>query len=306
MSGLRLRLRPRQEDEDRVEEEAFEQFRQQENIPPPPRRFKRVKRRQCRICLEIIKPIIVPVDPFNLILRVHYISRESPELDPLCSPCLCKGGQKYVHTGCLAAWRGNLSAERERQYWECPTCKYVYDFNRFNYAAWVTHPALKWFFATLWFLFWLYLGGFFGDYLLGLYFDPFGTVWDAIYESSELITTSIANSSDSDNSILASAWYRLRNPEDYPWWIARWVDEKAWPYHFFKGLIAFGIYGFFKTTYKHGYRVLYYNGGGFGRATSVPFGGSRVAYMNWTMIGASVWETLKVSSSILFRSRFAR
>ena len=40
----------------------------------------------------------------------------------LIKPCLCNGGQRYIHVQCLTKWRQR--GERERK--QCPTCLYKY------------------------------------------------------------------------------------------------------------------------------------------------------------------------------------
>ena len=47
------------------------------------------------------------------------------------SPCLCKGGLKYIHRDCLNQWREvNISNPEKRNV--CEICKYKYKFKRGN------------------------------------------------------------------------------------------------------------------------------------------------------------------------------
>jgi hypothetical protein len=62
--------------------------------------------------------------------RVVY---ESEEGGRLLRPCKCKGTSKYVHEGCLQAWRHADPAYGKRNYYQCPTCGYKYRLQRLGW-----------------------------------------------------------------------------------------------------------------------------------------------------------------------------
>lgn len=91
--------------------------------------------RTCRICLDTVLPTFHP--PSETISRVFQsspsVTYESVDGGRLIRPCLCKGSQKYVHEGCLTAWRLQNPMEK-RNYWQCPTCKYNYRLERMTWG----------------------------------------------------------------------------------------------------------------------------------------------------------------------------
>src|ERR1044071_6988646 len=77
--------------------------------PTPTQPRRHYKPRTCRICLEVVQPSTELDDSFagrifTSKAQGRYVS-EDPDLGRLMSPCQCKGSQKYVHEGCLQAWR---------------------------------------------------------------------------------------------------------------------------------------------------------------------------------------------------------
>ncbi|KAK5661482.1 hypothetical protein OQA88_11386 [Cercophora sp. LCS_1] len=254
-----------------------------ENIPairrrrpqkPQKRADKKYQARTCRICLEEIQPTEEGLDPFSRVVfksRVRYIS-EDPSLDPLISPCLCKGSQKYVHAGCLQEWR--YTQPSTEQYWQCPTCKFKYRLKRLSYARVVTYAGIRIALTLGFFLLATFLLGFIGDTFIGLWVDPFGTFWDAVYEGSE--------------------GHLEWRGEDEP---------SSWSYHFLRGLVSFGVLGLAKTFYLSGWRVLYYGGGGAARRRGT--GRNRLEAVNWTLvfIGACtfLYQTWKWVSVVVTR-----
>lgn len=86
--------------------------------------------RQCRICLETVQPT------FNAASENLPGFLQSPNVvyqdegGRLIRPCLCKGSSKYVHDGCLQAWRHADPSYGRRNYWQCPTCGFKYRLAR--------------------------------------------------------------------------------------------------------------------------------------------------------------------------------
>ncbi|KAI8361635.1 hypothetical protein B0O80DRAFT_164200 [Mortierella sp. GBAus27b] len=80
---------------------------------------------RCRICFETT-------------------DNEFSATDKLISPCLCKGSSRFVHVGCLQAWR-RMSPKHESTY-RCDTCHYHYLFIR----PWLAEVLQKsWFLETI-------------------------------------------------------------------------------------------------------------------------------------------------------------
>ncbi|KAF3765842.1 hypothetical protein M406DRAFT_356080, partial [Cryphonectria parasitica EP155] len=104
----------------------------------------RYKPRTCRICFEEVQPTFDFPSTTTQFLgrkpRVRYIS-EDPEFGRLMRPCKCKGSQKYVHEGCLRAWR--MASPAQRNLWECPTCKYTYRLERLTWGRWVSSKVVR-------------------------------------------------------------------------------------------------------------------------------------------------------------------
>lgn len=59
--------------------------------------------------------------------------------DPMISPCLCRGGMRFVHRGCLNAWRGTNI--REGALYACEVCGYRYTMRR---AWWAQVIGSRW------------------------------------------------------------------------------------------------------------------------------------------------------------------
>ena len=120
-----------------------------ESAPKPsPQQQKHFPSRTCRICLETVLPTFEP--PSENIPGVFQgppkIVYSTPDLGRLISPCLCKGSQKYVHEGCLTAWRMQNPAAK-RNYWECPSCRYRYRLERMKWGRWISSTGT----LSMWF-----------------------------------------------------------------------------------------------------------------------------------------------------------
>ena len=150
----------------------------------------------------------------------------------LIKPCLCKGTQKYVHEGCLNAWRLQNPMEK-RNYWQCPTCKYNYRLERMAWGRWISstgaycNVTLRFLHAfrtdnaaasqvaltlAIFTLATFFLG-FFADPILNLYIDPYGTIADLPTHGTEALY------------------------EEEP---VSWIE------HFIKGMASLGLLGFGK------------------------------------------------------------
>lgn len=99
--------------------------------------------RQCRICLEVVQPSFnTPLESLPGVFQpTPSVTYESPDGGRLLRPCQCRGSQKYVHEGCLNAWRLADPSQR-RNYWHCPTCRYNYRLERMTWASWIGSKSM--------------------------------------------------------------------------------------------------------------------------------------------------------------------
>ena len=93
---------------------------------PQPESKSRQRRwlpRTCRICFEVVQPTFeTPSEHLPSMFQsapgVSYVS-EDPADGRLLRPCKCKGSSKYVHEGCLQAWR-HADPEFEEEFLAMP------------------------------------------------------------------------------------------------------------------------------------------------------------------------------------------
>lgn len=109
--------------------------------------------RTCRICLETVLPTYEPtLGSFTSLLSpspsVSYVSSD-PSLGRLIRPCKCKGSSRYVHEGCLQAWRHADPDYGKRNFWQCPTCGFRYRLERMRWASWISSTGMLGFCYTL-------------------------------------------------------------------------------------------------------------------------------------------------------------
>jgi hypothetical protein len=118
---------------------AASSHQQQQQQQPRERHYRP---RTCRICLETVLPTYAPpTDSLPGFLRPSpTVSYDSEEGGRLLRPCLCKGSQKYVHEQCLQAWRLQNPAA-QRNYWQCPTCRYKYRLERMTWANYISSTS---------------------------------------------------------------------------------------------------------------------------------------------------------------------
>ncbi|KAK4146461.1 uncharacterized protein C8A04DRAFT_34928 [Dichotomopilus funicola] len=225
----------------------------------PTQKQRHYKPRTCRICLEVVNPTTEIDDSlagrvFSSKTRVRYVS-EDPELGRLISPCRCKGSQRYVHEGCLQAWR-NASPLSDRNYWRCPTCQFEYRLQRLRWGRWLSSKALRGVLTVVIMVATIFILGFVADPILGFWDDPFGSLIETLMDV------------ELNEPILA---------DDGP---------GTWYGHFFKGFLSLGILGFLKTMFVmspwHWLNVRF--GGRRRRGT----GRNRVEQINWALVVVGV------------------
>lgn len=197
------------------------------NTPPKPQRH--YPPRTCRICLETILPtyeaaqggIAAMLDPSP---RVSYVSVD-PEAGRLIRPCKCTGSSRYVHEGCLQAWRHADKKYSRRTFWECPTCGFRYKLERMRYARWISSTFTQLLLTLVIMLIAIFVFGFIADPIIDLFLGPIEPLDEVPDE--------------------------LRDINDMPWTI-----------HFIKGMASIGLIGFARVLILPTYLWNIQSGGG--------------------------------------------
>ncbi|KAK8087026.1 hypothetical protein PG994_002000 [Apiospora phragmitis] len=171
--------------------------------------------RQCRFCLEYVSPRyergIGQLFGNRPAKRVYYSEDDGGYL---ISPCMCKGGQRYVHEGCLQQWRYNM-AGTDNQF-QCPTCQYQYQLERMTWAKRLRSPILAFVLAVSIVMFSIFLLGFVADPIISLWLDPVSTVGEGI------------------------GFFESDVEDEFP---LGDLDEKGWSVHFVKGMFSSACLG---------------------------------------------------------------
>lgn len=185
---------------------------------------RRYKPRTCRICLDEVDPAYESPSTTQFLgrkPRIRYVS-EDPELGRLIRPCSCRGSQKYVHEGCLRAWR--KASPTQRNLWECPTCKYQYRLERLTWANWATSKLVRAFLTLLILFLTVFILGFVADPIIYLWSDPISAVVDGLSGSFD-------------------EFDELRD------WLPEEELPDTWPWHFYRGFFALGLVGLVKSFF---------------------------------------------------------
>lgn len=223
--------------------------------------------RTCRICLEEVQPTYEPLTGgipsiLHPTPKVKYIS---PDLGRLIRPCKCRGSQKYVHEGCLQAWRHADPAYGRRNFWECPTCKFKYSLERMRWSRVITSTITQIVITFVIMLVAVFVFGFIADPIINLYLDPYETI----------------------TSIPTGGTHLLLEDE-----------ESSWTEHFLKGLASLGLLGFVKVFFAmspwHWWNLRHSGilGGGRRRGGT---GRDRLEDISWTVVIIGVVTFLAVS-----------
>lgn len=241
----------------------------------PPRQKRYWAPRTCRICLETVNPTFHPADEhipgiFQHRPSVTYESSD-PEAGRLLRPCRCKGSSKYVHEGCLQAWRHADPGYSKRNYWQCPTCGFRYRLERMQWGRWISSTATQIAVTITIFLIALFVMGFVADPIINLYSDPYSILWSPskVGQRIEPVLT------DDDNP--------------------------TWTEHFIKGLAATGLLGFVKVLVALGpWQYWNIRGSGVmsGGSRSGNTGRDRMASISWIVVVIGVATFLVVSTLV--------
>lgn len=178
--------------------------------------------RTCRICFDTEQPKF-PNEPTSIFgvrptSKPTYVS-DDPDLGRLLSPCKCKGSQKYVHEGCLNAWRLSNPTET-RNYWQCPTCKFTYRISRLHWASALSSKWAQIALTLVILVLSIFTLGFIADPIFDLWNDPVGKISDTV--------TSVVTDIEA------------MKPPPYQ-------EPTTWGEHFIKGFFSLGIVGIFKA-----------------------------------------------------------
>ncbi|MBE3044206.1 hypothetical protein IMZ48_16875 [Candidatus Bathyarchaeota archaeon] len=178
--------------------------------------------RTCRICFEAVQPTFPEGlgTSFGLRSPRPVYEGDDPDLGRLISPCKCKGSQKYVHQGCLQAWRGSDPLNK-RNYFHCPTCQFQYRLDRMSWARWMSSEASQVALTVIIVSAAVFLLGFIADPILDLWIDPVSTIADTV-------SNVVGEESET---------YR-------PHGVA---EADGWLEHFIKGFFSLGVVGFLKV-----------------------------------------------------------
>ncbi|SPO03408.1 related to RING finger domain protein [Cephalotrichum gorgonifer] len=203
-------------------EEAEARADQNQDQGPQQEGRRRYGPRTCRICLETVLPTFPEGIRTTFGLRSNprpvYMG-DDPELGRLISPCTCKGSQKFVHQGCLQAWR-DADPLNKRHYFHCPTCHFKYRLGRMSWARWLSSGASQMILTIMIVSLAVFLLGFVADPILDLWIDPISTIADGV-------NTVVGEEGESHRPLVSEA--------------------DSWLEHFVKGFFSLGIVGFLKV-----------------------------------------------------------
>ncbi|KAJ2895602.1 RING finger domain containing protein [Zalerion maritima] len=224
------------------------------------RRRRRYGTRKCRICLDEVEPTFETPGFMRGNGKPKYVS-DDPELGRLMSPCMCKGSQKYVHEGCLEAWRHASRNHSERNMWKCPTCGFQYRMDRLSVGKLLGHWATNLVLTLLVVVLVTFFLGFVGDKILDFYLDPYGFLfeWRTVDEPQV-------------------KYYRTKEEMEFD--LAMKKLEQTWGFHFIKGFFSLGVIGFLKAALASPF--YYFNLGGGRRRRGD--GRDRYLDLSWTVI----------------------
>jgi len=235
-------------------------------------RQRHYKPRTCRICLETVLPTYNPPSE-NLpgfMQGAPSVTYESPGSGRLLRPCKCKGTSKYVHEGCLQAWRHTDPGYSKRNYWQCPTCGYRYRLQRLGFGRVVSSVAAQIVLTISILLVTVFLLGFISDSILNFFLDPYGSIYGYGY-----------------------TWEWGYRPRPYKFYEGE-DRPTTWIQHMTKGFAWLGLLSFFKVIFTSPWHFLYRSFWG-GRRVGAR-GRDRLSEMTWLLVLIGAATFLYVSS----------
>ncbi|KAK3946409.1 hypothetical protein QBC46DRAFT_335850 [Diplogelasinospora grovesii] len=229
-------------------------------------RQRHYKPRTCRICLDVVEPTTEINESitkfFTSRARVRYVS-DDPKLGRLISPCKCKGSQRYVHEGCLQAWRKSQPLS-DRNYWHCPTCNFEYRMARLRWGRWITSKIARAILTLLICLLTVFILGFVADPIFSIAFEPVSVL-------SERMGGSVMGTREVD------------------------PEESTWYFHFVKGFISLGLLGAIKALFTMPWRWLIRVNGGVRRRGADRFAdiNSGLVLVGVAMFMMTTWKVVE-------------
>ena len=211
--------------------------------------------RQCRLCFEECQATVElpPPGSASRHVRVRYYSADDPSLGQLITPCKCSGSARFIHEGCLDAWRKN--AAQKKHFWECNICHYKYQFSRLGWAWILENPVAHFSITTIVSLILVFIFGYIADPIINLYIDPYS----------------------------ATSRSRLWAPVQ----ISETGAERSWFQHFVKGLASLGVLSFARIIlFANPWHWYNLRNSGIAHGTTRPgaTGQERVANISWVVL----------------------
>jgi RING-variant domain len=211
--------------------------------------------RQCRLCFEECEATVElpPTGSASHNVRVKYYSADEPSLGQLISPCKCAGSARFIHEGCLQAWRKN--AAEKKHFWECNICHYQYQFSRLGWARLLENAAAHFAITATVALLLVFIFGYIADPIINLYIDP------------------------SSATSASRLWTPIK--------VSDIGEESSWLQHFYKGLASLGVLSFARVIFManpwHWYNL---RNSGLAHGTARPgaTGQERVANISWVVL----------------------
>ncbi|KAI1846455.1 hypothetical protein JX266_007352 [Neoarthrinium moseri] len=187
----------------------------------------RGKPRECYICRTLVYPTYVEPTGLGQMLGRPPTRAYEDEDGRLICPCKCSGSTKWVHEGCIQQWRyTNIGSTNYRR---CERCHYEYRFQRMDWAQRLRSPILAFALAVMIVALLIFLLGFIGDQVLGLWLDPAGTIYGAL--GGEVDDWELDLDLDASELGLDA------------------LDDDGWSLHFLKGLFSLGLVGMVKVIF---------------------------------------------------------
>ena len=219
--------------------------------------------RQCRLCFEECEATveIPPTGSATRNVRIRYYSADDPSLGQLISPCNCTGSARFIHEGCLEAWRKNTM--QKKHFWECNICHYQYQFSRLGWARLLENPVAHFAITATVALVLVFVFGYIADPIINLYIDPYS------------VTST------------GGLWTPIK--------VGDIGEESSWLQHFYKGLASLGVLSFARVLFManpwHWYNL---RNSGLAHGTARPgaTGQERVANISWVVLVIGVMTFL--------------
>ncbi|KAF2143255.1 uncharacterized protein K452DRAFT_357610 [Aplosporella prunicola CBS 121167] len=238
---------------------------------------KHYRPRQCRICLDTVLPTFHPPTEHlpRMFRSAPHVTYESEE-GPLIRPCKCRGSARYVHEGCLEAWRHADPSYGRRNFWQCPTCGFRYRLERMTWGRLISGTAAQVGLTLAVFLLATFVLGFIADPIINFYLNPYG---------------SFLPLDDADDYVAPV--------EGLP---------EGWSFHFVKGFATLGLMSFLRLFPTNPLRFFALRSRGGATVRVGNTGRDRLGNVTWLviLIGIAtflygVWKTVRAWSRRLLK-----